>query len=259
MPRLHKLGNPVLSFVGRLLFRIPCRDFHCGIRGFRRDKVLGLNLQTSGMEFASELVVRSALAGLVVAEVPTTLRRDGRSRAPHLRTWRDGWRHLRFLLLWSPRWLYLYPGIVLLAAGVLAGGALALAPRSTGHVTFDVQSLLACAMAVIAGAQLLVFAAVARTFGHVQGLLPPTPRSHWLEERVTLERGVALGVVLALAGLVGWAVALARWGEVGFGNLDARRQMRVAIPSATGVVVGLQLIFGGFLVGLMRSSTRPER
>jgi len=256
MPRLHKLGNPVLSYVGRRFFGIPCRDFHCGLRGFDRQAIERLGLRTSGMEFASEMVVRAALHGLRIAEVPTTLRRDGRSRPPHLRTWRDGWRHLRFLLLWSPRWLFLYPGLVLVVAGLLAGAALTVSPRSIGSVTFDVQSLLAAALAVIVGTQCLVFGAIARSLRHAQGLLPVTPGLTWLERRVTLERGVLLGAVLALLGLAGWVVALARWGRADFGDLDARRQLRLVIPSATGVVVGLQLLFGSFLLTLARVTGR---
>jgi hypothetical protein len=254
MPRLHRVGNPVLSLVGRRLFHIPCRDFHCGMRGFRRDAVAGLGLRTTGMEFASEMVVRSALGGLHIAEVPTRLRRDGRTRPPHLRTWRDGWRHLRFLLVWSPRWLYVYPGLALLILGSVVGGALALQPVSAGGVTFDVQTLLACAVAVVVGAQLLVFGAAARSFGHALGLLPTTKGFAWLERTVTLERVVALGALFVVVGLVGWVVALARWGHADFGALDARRQMRLLIPSATGIVVGLQLVFGGFLVALARSA-----
>jgi hypothetical protein len=258
MSRLHRIGNPILSHVGRRLFRIECRDLHCGMRGFRRDSVVRLRLRTTGMEFASEMVVRSALGGLQIAEVPTSLRRDGRTRAPHLRTWRDGWRHLRFLLLWSPRWLYLYPGLALLVLGSLGGAALTARPVSTVGVTFDVQSLLVCAVAVIVGAQLLVFGTAARSFGHALGLLPTTSGLAWLERRVTLERVVALGVLFLLVGLAGWVVALARWGQADFGALDARRQMRLVIPSATGIVVGLQLVFGGFLVALARSAPSED-
>jgi hypothetical protein len=209
------------------------------------------------MEFASEMVVRSALGGLRIAEVPTPLRRDGRTRAPHLRTWRDGWRHLRFLLVWSPRWLYLYPGLALLALGSVGGAALAARPVSIG-VTFDVQSLLVCAVAVIVGAQLLVFGAAARSFGHALGIMPTTSGLAWLERRVTLERVVGLGVLFHVVGLAGWVVALARWGQADFGALDARHQMRLVIPSATGIVVGLQLVFGGFLVALARSAAGEE-
>src|SRR5271169_5433675 len=154
MPPLHRyLGNPVLSYIGRLFFKIPARDFHCGIRAFRRDAILGLNLRTTGMEFASEMVVKSSLGNLRLAEVPATLAPDGRSRPPHLRTWRDGWRHLRFLLLFSPRWLFFIPGIVMIVLGLIIGGATATGPITIGGVTFDVDTMVAAGALVVIGFQ----------------------------------------------------------------------------------------------------------
>ena len=166
MPLLHRyLGNPVLSFIGRLFFRIPVGDFHCGLRGFRRDRIADLGLTTTGMEFASEMVVHSALAGLAIREVPTTLSPDGRSRPPHLRTWRDGWRHLRFLLLFSPRWLFLYPGLLIMALGAVLVFTLLPGPMPlTQHVTLDIHSIVVGCLAVLIGAQCLSFGIIARRF-----------------------------------------------------------------------------------------------
>ncbi len=154
MPWVHRyLGNPVLSFLGRLFFRIPIHDFHCGMRGFRRERIRSLGLQTTGMEFASEMVVRSSLAKLTIVEVPTTLQPDGRSRPPHLRTWRDGWRHLKFLLAFSPRWMFLYPSLFLLAVGVFGMAVLSFGPVEVGSVVFDVQTMIVAAAAVVLGIQ----------------------------------------------------------------------------------------------------------
>ena len=177
MPALHRyLGNPVLSFIGRLFFHAKLGDFHCGLRGFRRDSVLSLGLQTSGMEFASEMVVRATLAGQRIEEVPTTLSPDGRSRPPHLRSWRDGWRHLRFLLLFSPRWLFLIPGTALLALGLVLGLAV-LPARSAGPQLYNVNTLaVACAMVVI-GFQSVLCALFTHVHGCAEGFLPQVPRS----------------------------------------------------------------------------------
>ncbi|MBA2496813.1 MAG: glycosyltransferase family 2 protein, partial [Acidimicrobiia bacterium] len=177
MPKLHRyLGNPVLTALGRLLFRSPCGDFHCGLRGVRRDAVLALDLRTTGMEYASEMVVKATLYDLAISEVPTTLSPDGRSRPPHLRTWHDGWRHLRFLLLYSPRWLFLLPGLLLMAAGTIAGALLLREPVEVGDTVFDVQTLLYCAIAIIIGFQAVVFAVFTKVFAISEGLLPEDPR-----------------------------------------------------------------------------------
>jgi hypothetical protein len=255
MPFLHKLGNPVLSGIGKLFFKIPVGDFHCGIRAFDRAKILELNLHTTGMEFASEVVVQASLAGLKMAEVPTTLAKDGRSRPPHLRTWRDGWRHLRFLLLYSPGWLFLLPGLLLLAAGLGLGGATIGGPRHLGHVVLSTGTLIVAALLVLAGVQLVLSWAAARSFATAKGLLPRTPRfDRWLQ-RTTLERGMVAGLVILIAGLIGLVVAVIRWRDVQFGPLDADANQRLLVPSLTGVVLGLQLMFGSFLVGVATMRT----
>ncbi len=256
MPPLHRyLGNPVLSLVGRLFFKIPVGDFHCGMRAFRRDRILALGMRTDGMEFASEMVVRASLNQLSITEVPTTLRPDGRSRAPHLRTWRDGWRHLRFLLAFSPRWLMVYPALFLLVVGGLGLLWLSFGPQQIGAVAFSVQTMLACATAVIAGVQTLGLAIVSRSYAAHLGLLPPSERlESWLE-RVTLERGLIIGLVAVVLGIVAFVVALVRWGSQGFGDLDPMTTMRVPILGMVFIVGGLQLIMVSFTMSLSQIDT----
>ncbi|WP_216847159.1 glycosyltransferase family 2 protein [Granulicella sp. L60] len=257
MPPLHRyLGNPVLSFIGRLFFNIPARDFHCGIRAFRRESMLGLNLRTTGMEFASEMVVKSSLAGLRLAEVPTTLSPDGRSRAPHLRTWRDGWRHLRFLLLYSPRWLFLYPGIAAFVVGLLLSCWLIPAPRTIGRWTFDVDTLTYALGLVLIGAHISVFAVSARVFGTQEGFLPPNPKFERIFKYINLEVGLTFGCLLLLAGFSILGYALHIWHAAGFGNLSPQRMLRLTLPSATCFMLGVEAIFGSFFLSLLGLNRR---
>jgi len=261
MPPLHKyIGNPILSAVGRIFFSIPVRDFHCGLRAFRRDAILALNLRTTGMEFASEMVVKSSLAGLRMTEVPTTLSPDGRSRPPHLRSWRDGWRHLRFLLLYSPRWLFFYPGIVTLALGLVLSAALLAGPL-TAHFgsaayTFDVDTLTYALGLVLIGAHITVFAVSAKVFGTQEGFLPPNPQFERLFKIVTLETGLLFGCLLLLigAGLLGYAVYL--WHAAGFGQLSPTRMLRLTLPSATLLMLGVEAIFASFFLSLLGLNRR---
>jgi hypothetical protein len=257
MPPLHKfLGNPVLSAIGRAFFRIPVRDFHCGLRAFRRDSILSLNLRTTGMEFASEMVVKASLAGLRISEVPTTLSPDGRSRAPHLRSWRDGWRHLRFLLLYSPRWLFFYPGLATLLIGVLLSVALIPGPLTIGAFTFDVDTLTYALGLVLIGTHITVFAVSAKVFGTQAGLVPPNPAFERLFKVFTLETGLLLGCVLLLfgAGILGYAIFL--WHQAGFGQLSATKMLRFTLPSATLMMLGVEVIFGSFFLSLLGLNTR---
>jgi hypothetical protein len=242
MPWLHRyVGNPLLSWAGRRFFRIPVGDFHCGMRAFHRDSIRALGMQTDGMEFASETVVRSALAGLRITEVPTTLRPDGRSRAPHLRTWADGWRHLRFLLAFSPRWLFLYPALFMLVVGIAGLAALFMGTVQIGDVSFGIHTMLACATLVILGLQVGGLALVARAYAARLDMLPPSPRLEKWVDRVTLERGLVLGLVSVLLGIAAFVSALVTWGSEGFGQLDPVVTMRLPI-------VGMVLIVGGFQV-----------
>jgi glycosyltransferase involved in cell wall biosynthesis len=257
MPPLHKyLGNPVLSFIGRLFFRIPVGDFHCGIRAMRRDSIVNLDLQTTGMEYASEMVVRSSLAGLRIAEVPTTLSPDGRTRAPHLRTWRDGWRHLRFLLLYSPRWLFLQPGIITFLVGLVLSLALLGGPRTVGRWTFDVDTLTYALGLVLIGAHISVFAVSAKVFATQEGFLPPDPHFERLCRFITLETGLVFGCGLLLLGATIFGYALHIWHAAGFGDLSPQHMLRLTLPSATCFMLGVEAIFGSFFLSLLGMKRR---
>ncbi|MDQ4132391.1 MAG: glycosyltransferase family 2 protein [Actinomycetota bacterium] len=252
MPALHRyVGNPMLSRLGRVFFGSPVGDFHCGLRGFRREAIMGLSLQSSGMEFASEMVVKATLAGLKIVEVPTTLSPDGRSGRPHLRTWSDGWRHLRFLLLYSPRWLFLIPGIVLMTGGLIAGFALTLGPVTVGDVTFDVDTLVGAAAAVIIGFQSLLFALLTKIYAIEEGFLPPDRRIERLVKTITLDRGLAIGAAIGLLGLVGLVVSLVHWNLSDFGTLDPRESLRIVVPSATALVMSCQTVFAALFASVL--------
>ncbi len=255
MPPLHRyLGNPVLSFLGRLFFKIPVGDFHCGLRAFDRQAILALDLRTTGMEFASEIIVRAALAGLPIGEAPLPLAKDGRDRKSHMRSWRDGWRHLRFLLLYSPRWLYLYPGIAMIVFGVLIAGLLLPGPfMITPQVGLDVHTLLVGALSILVGVQSITFALLARQYAVKQGILPPT--HNWLDA-VTVERLLLAALVVLLIGTGGIVYAMQLWSSVHFGALDYRNVMRIMIVATTGIVGGLQLGFAAFLLGVMEIKRR---
>lgn len=252
MPPLHRyLGNPVLTTIGRILFRSPCGDFHCGLRGFARDAILNLRLQTTGMEFASEMVVKATLAKLRIAEVPTTLSPDGRSRPPHLRSWRDGWRHLRFLLMYSPRWLFLTPGLVLMLTGLLVSAWLVPAPRTLGGVTFDIHTLLLAGGMVVLGFQAIVFAVLTKVFAITEGLLPPDPQLDKAFRHVTLETGLIAGACILVLGTAGAIASVANWGAQDFGHLVPQQTMRVFIPSVTALMLGSQVILASFFLSIL--------
>ncbi|MDQ1576378.1 MAG: hypothetical protein QOH55_1528 [Microbacteriaceae bacterium] len=253
MPPLHKyLGNPVLSTIGRLFFRSPIRDFHCGLRGFNRQSILDLHLQTSGMEFASEMVVKASLGGSRVSEVPTTLKKDGRSRPPHLRSWRDGWRHLRFLLIFSPRWLFLVPGTVAFAIGILGTFFLSLGPLVIGSVGFDVSSQVYLAALGVVGYQAILFAILSKIYAQHEGFHIPRSRNFdRLERRISLESSAIAGVILFLLGL-GIAIAqVVIWAHAGFGALDAASTLRAAIPGALLMMLGSQTVMAGMFLGVL--------
>ncbi len=252
MPPLHRyLGNPVLTTIGRLFFRSPVGDFHCGLRGFSKSAITNLNLQTTGMEFASEMVVKATLHGMRVTEVPTTLSPDGRTRAPHLRSWRDGWRHLRFLLLYSPRWLFLYPGGLLMLAGLMVLLWLVPGPRVVGGVTFDVHTLLYGAAAIIIGFQSILFAVFTKIFAISEGLLPEDPRLNQAFRYLTLEVGLIVALLLIVAGLGGTIYAYWYWDRLSFGNLDPTQTMRIVIPAVTCLTIGCQTLFSSFFLSIL--------
>ncbi len=252
MPFLHQyVGNPVLTFLGNLFFGCGLSDFHCGLRAFDRQAVLNLNLKTDGMEFASEMVIKATLANLTRTEIPITLYPDGRSRPPHLRTWRDGWRHLRVLLLYSPRWLFFYPGIILIAVGLVVSLILLPAPVNIGKVEFDVHTLLIFSTLFVAGVQLTFLAVFARLYASRAGLLP---RRDWLEdliERFSLEVGLLTGLVLTLFGLSLFGAGAGIWIQNDFGELNYQDTLRIVIPGTAFLLVGLQVFFYSFLISLL--------
>ncbi len=253
MPPLHKyLGNPVLSRIGQLFFKIPVKDFHCGLRAFRRDSIMDLHLRTSGMEFASEMVVKASLADLDIVEVPTTLRKDGRSRPPHLRSWRDGWRHLRFLLLYSPRWLFLYPGLTATVIGLLTSLALVRGPITVGSLGLDIGTMM-CAMAIaIIGYQAVVFALLSKVYATHEGFLPSSPRFDAFQRRLNLENVIVVGLLVFVVGLVGLGISLWGWREAGFGALQPEDSVRAVTPAILGLVLGGQTILAGLFLSLLR-------
>jgi glycosyltransferase involved in cell wall biosynthesis len=254
MPPLHKyFGNPLLTGIARFLFwHPPCGDFHCGLRGFSREAVLRMDLRTTGMEFASEMIVKAILQKMRVAEVPTTLSPDGRSRLPHLRSWRDGWRHLRFLLLYSPRWLFFYPGVLLIFLGLAVGAWLIVGPRVVEGITFDVHTLYYAALAVVLGFQSIIFALFTKVFAISERLLPEDPRLDRQFRYVTLEAGLVVGMLLLVAGLASSVYALSSWGAGGYGPLDPSKTLRVVIPSGTGLMLGLQIVLSSFFLSVLK-------
>lgn len=243
------LGNPVLSGLGRLFFSVPAGDFHCGLRAFSKAACERLELHTTGMEFASEMVIKARLLGQRIGEIPVQLRPDGRSRPPHLRPWRDGWRHLRFMLLFSPRWLFLYPGLLLMAIGLLGGSVLLEGPRRLGSVEFDVHTLLFCGAAVLVGFQAAAFAVLTRVFAEKHGLRPASGR--WTGAN-SLEIGLGVGLLLVLAGLGLSVAAVAFWKSQGFGALNPAQVLRWVIPGATLFALGFQVILASFFLSILQ-------
>jgi glycosyltransferase involved in cell wall biosynthesis len=245
------IGNPVLSGIGRLFFKCPSADFHCGLRGYSADSYRRMDLRTTGMEFASEMVIKATLLGMKISEVPTTLSPDGRSRPPHLRPWRDGWRHLVFMLVYSPRWLFLYPGLLLCVAGLGLMAWLWGGPQSVGGLALDVHTMIYAAMAVLIGFHAISFGVLSKVFAIQEGLRPPDPRLDRLFKVVNLEVGVLAGAALTLAGLVGSAAALRSWSAAAFGPLDPARTMRLVIPSALSLTLGLEVILVSFFLAIL--------
>jgi len=253
MPFLHRyLGNPVLSFLGRLFFRVPIGDFHCGLRGFSRQAILGIGLQTTGMEFASEMVVKASLRGLKIAEVPVVLAPDGRGRPPHLRTWRDGWRHLKFLLLYSPRWLFLLPGLTLFVLGLMAMTLLSQTVLVLGKLGLDIHSLAYAGAAVILGAQMVVFAVFTKIVGQQAGWLPQDDRFERVLSRISLEAMLIVALALFVIGAGLTVAAISTWSSGDFGGLDPRVTMRQVIPAVTALALSGEIVLAAFFLEVLR-------
>lgn len=243
MPFLHKyLGNPVLSFIGRLFFKINIGDFHCGLRGFSKSAYDAMDLKTSGMEFASEMVVKSKLNSLSISEVSTTLHKDGRTRAPHLKTWSDGWRHLRFLMLYAPNWLFLYPGIVLALIGLTMSILLIIKPIQFETFTLDVHTLLYASAFLLVGFQFIIFYGLIKIFAVENELLPKSNRYNRLFKYLNLEKGLIIGFALLVLGLFLSYKSLASWQAIHFGALDTSTTLRIIIPAVTALQLGIQTI-----------------
>jgi len=252
MPPLHRyFGNPVLTGIGKLFFHSPCHDFHCGMRGFRKDSFVRMDIRSTGMEFASEMVVKAGLLGMKVSEVPTTLSPDGRSHPPHLRTWRDGWRHLRFLLLYSPRWLFLYPGTVLILLGLGVCAWLLPGPKILNEIEFDVHTLLYAFASVLLGFQLVAFAVFTKVFAISEGLLPEDPRLSHAFEYITLETGLAFGGLLIAGGIGGSILAFSGWARNSFGELDPVHILRIVMPAVFSLTLGVQIICSSFFLSIL--------
>lgn len=252
MPPLHRyIGNPVLSFIGRLFFPSEIGDFHCGLRGYEREAMLNLNLQTTGMEYASEMVVKATMYGLKMTEVPTTLSPDGRSRAPHLRSFRDGWRHLKFLLLHSPNWLFLYPGMVFCALGLLITVSLMFGPVTLGSITFDIHTMLYGSAMIMIGMNMIFFALFTRIYAIRTNFIPTKENVATKLAGITTEKGAVTGLLFTLAGIIMTIFALLIWGHTSFGDLNPQEMMRMTIPALTLMVVGIEMIFASFFIGIL--------
>lgn len=250
-PLNRYFGNPVLTAIGRFLFPSPCEDFHCGMRAFRKSNFLRMDLRSTGMEFASEMIVKATLLRMNVAEIATTVSPAGRSRPPHLRPWRDGWRHLRFLLMYSPRWLFLYPGIALMLLGLAGCAWLLPGPRVIDGIGFDVHTLLYAFVSVLLGFQLIAFAVFTKIFAISEGLLPEDPRLNRVFEYVTLETGLATGAILVIAGIAGSIFAVSGWATSSFGALDPSHTLRIVMPSVFALTLGTQIIFSSFFLSIL--------
>lgn len=253
----HYIGNPILSSIGKLLFHARVGDFHCGIRGFSRAAFLQMDLRTTGMEFASEMVIKARLMGLKTAEVPATLRRDGRSRPPHLLPYRDGWRHLRFMLLFSPAWLFLYPGLAMMLLGALVGGLILARPIHLHGIQFGLDTVIYCSTMVVGGFQAVLFWFLSRIYALQEGLYPKTAGDHRYARLITLERGLVAGAGLMLAGLAAGVYAVWQWQQHSFGDLDPERIARIVIPSSLAISLGMEVVLFSFLVSTYGLHVRP--
>lgn len=258
MPPLHRyIGNPVLSFIGRVLYKSDIKDFHCGLRGYNRESILKLNLHTTGMEYASEMVVQATLHKLKICEVPTTLRKDGRDRPPHLRSWSDGWRHLTFLLMHSPNWLFLYPGLIFFVIGLVFSIVLTIGPVTLGSTTFSINTLLYSAMSTILGLQLILFFVLTKKYAAKTKFIPITKFDQKLI-KFTMNKGILIGACLLFLGIVGAIASVVIWSDTGFGNLTPEHMFRLTIPVLILIVCGIQLMFNSFFLGILEIRTKKE-
>ena len=249
------IGNPVLSGIGRLFFVSPIRDFHCGLRGLSKEAFVRLDLRTTGMEYASEMVIKATLLEMRIAEVPTTLGVDGRSRKPHLRPYRDGWRHLRFMLLFSPKWLFLYPGLALTLLGLSGGMALLTGPLEIDRIGFGLGTLIYCSAMIGIGVQAMLFAVMSRTYAIQEGLIPKSARKGDMRDAITLERGLVVGAAVLAVGLMTLAHAVTLWRGAHFGSLDVEQISRLMITSSLALSLGFEIVLSSYSSSARSSST----
>lgn len=252
MPPLHKyLGNPVLSFIGRIFYPSDIKDFHCGLRGYNRAAIQSLQLQTTGMEYASEMVVQATLHKLKMIEVPTTLSPDGRTRPPHLRSWRDGWRHLKFLMMYSPDWTFLYPGLILSVIGLIIMVAIGVGPTKIGNISFGINTMMYGSASLLVGVNISLFSMFTKAYALSSGFIPNSPKTIGIFEKFTVEKGVVVGLVLTLLGIAATILAFVIWGNNSFGNLEPESIMKITIPATTLIAIGIELIFASFFLGIL--------
>ena len=254
------IGNPSLSFLGRLFFHSPAQDFHCGLRGFSKAAYDRMDLKTTGMEFASEMVIKATLKSMRIAETPITLHKDGRSRPPHLKPWRDGWRHLRFMLIYSPRWLFLVPGLLLCLAGFIGANLTYWIPFKVHGVVFDVGTLVVTCMWMIIGVQFVALACFTKVFAIAEGLLPEDPKFARIFKFFTLEKGIVAGLAILISGVAMLLYALWVWKQADYGSLDYSQNLRRLIPATTLIVLAIQTISSSFfmsVLGLKTASRKP--
>ena len=258
MPLLHRyLGNPILSFIGRLLYKSKVKDFHCGLRGYNKESIQKLNLRTLGMEYASEMVVQATLHKLKIAEVPTTLKKDGRDRKPHLNSWSDGWRHLTFLLMHSPKWLFLIPGLILFLFGIIGSSFIITYPVVISGIHFDVNTLIYTAILTIIGFQLILYFILTIKYAEKTKFIPTTKLDTILI-KFTMNTGIFIGAILVILGLIGSIVAISVWSSTGFGSLEADKMLRLTIPLLVMFVCGMQLMFSSFFLGILEIKIKEK-
>ena len=260
MPTLHRyLGNPVLSGIGRLFFYSKVGDFHCGLRGFSSEAIISLGLNTTGMEFASEMVVKAVMNKLKITEVPVTLYKDGRSRPPHLRSWRDGWRHLKFLLMYSPKWLFLFPGLFLTIIGGIGTIILSFATVRIGNISFDINTMLFCVLMVILGVQTIGFSVITAAYARIIKLYPVNDK--FMEDFYSFPvvKGVILGIILFILGILMSIVGVSVWVHAGFGKLLPASLLRLLFPAVLALSIGWQILFTSFLLGIFQIRTKYQK
>ncbi len=250
------IGNPILSMIGKVSFHSPANDFHCGLRGYSKDAFNRMDLRTTGMEFASEMVIKATMTRMKICEVPTTLSPDGRSRPPHLRPYRDGWRHLRFMLLFGPNWLFLYPGLTLMLFGIVASFLLMLNPIELHHVRLSIGALIFSAFAIVMGFQSVLFAVLSRVYAVQERLYPAGRAYHYLFRHINLERGLIAGLVMVAAGLISTVYVVLLWRQADFGAMNVEQVSRMAIGSGLGTTLGFETILFSFLLSTLGLNVR---